>query len=1048
MDVKSILKVDQFVRSINVNKNSPHAILLGAGASLSSGVPSAGQCVSDWKKEIFVTNNPVTQDLVAEHSVTAVQRRIDTWLKANGHWPAEGVDDYSYFIEQCHPIAEDRQKYFAPWIRDARPHVGYQLLCILAQAQIIRSVWTTNFDSLVSKAAAATSLAPIEVGIESQNRVIRQPSTTELLCVSMHGDYRYDDLKNTEQELQAQEVVLKKALIDTLSTQSLIVMGYSGRDASVMAALEEALCRKGPTKLYWCGYSDSPNSETQKLIENIRRNDRQAFYVPSSDFDDLMIRLASVCIKDDPLKRVATPIIGSVGNSELPSRVPFGNIHDEATGLIKSNAWPLSCPSEVFAFDLVEWPKERRWKWLESLVDGTAVTAVPFRTKVLALGTIDGIKSVFGDRINGQIERVPLSETDLAKPDGSVVSLFKRAVIVAIADKLSLSTDKKFRLWEKEPQTTERRNGQSYQVFRCMEIDIRSIGSKAYLTIDPTFYVPNISEVDDLNIIDIKKRLLGYQHNNKYNSELDHWRSKLSKAQGTTEFDYPSGSGAFKFELSNSPTFAAIARIGFRKYQIPEKYQNYVQHNGYVQEDPKLLFGRKGSGLHGADKMPLRGISTCGPFDSALNLPSSDHPVRLSVVCPRAEAGILEQFLDGFEKNWQPKKKDKEDYLVPFAGFGKEFRVPIQTAKRTDTNWFTLPELSQIEVSEAASRELAKNINSAVNASMSIERSVVLVLTPERWDKFRGYENLNETFDVHDYVKAYAAQRGIATQFIKQEKLKVQDTCRFWWWFSVAIYAKAMRTPWVLDGLDENTAYVGLGYSIDRHAKKGQQIVLGCSHLYNSRGQGLEFRLTKIENPIIRNRNAFLRFEDARRIGETIRSLYWEHKRKLPERVVIHKLFPFQDEEQKGLRAGLDGIGNLDLLEINHEPNLRFVNSVVRSGQIEIDNFPVRRGTVVRLSDFEALVWVHGATDAVKESWTYFQGKRRIPGPVVIRRHAGSSQLSSLAHEVLGLSKMDWNSGDLYSPLPATVFSSKRIARIGKLLDRFNYEPFDYRLFM
>ena len=103
---------------------------------------------------------------------------------------------------------------------------------------------------------------------------------------------------------------------------------------------------------------------------------------------------------------------------------------------------------------------------------------------------------------------------------------------------------------------------------------------------------------------------------------------------------------------------------------------------------------------------------------------------------------------------------------------------------------------------------------------------------------------------------------------------------------------------------------------------------------------------------------------------------------------------------------------------------------------------------MVRLSDFEALVWVHGATDAVKESWTYFQGKRRIPGPVVIRRHAGSSQLSSLAHEVLGLSKMDWNSGDLYSPLPATVFSSKRIARIGKLLDRFNYKPFDYRLFM
>ena len=115
---------------------------------------------------------------------------------------------------------------------------------------------------------------------------------------------------------------------------------------------------------------------------------------------------------------------------------------------------------------------------------------------------------------------------------------------------------------------------------------------------------------------------------------------------------------------------------------------------------------------------------------------------------------------------------------------------------------------------------------------------------------------------------------------------------------------------------------------------------------------------------------------------------------------------------------------------------------------MRVDGYPVRRGSVVRLSDFEALLWVHGATDAVKDNFTYFQGKRRIPGPVVIRRHAGSSQLSTIANEVLGLSKMDWNSGDLYSQLPATVLSSKRIARIGSLLDRFNSESFDYRLFM
>lgn len=53
-----------------------------------------------------------------------------------------------------------------------------------------------------------------------------------------------------------------------------------------------------------------------------------------------------------------------------------------------------------------------------------------------------------------------------------------------------------------------------------------------------------------------------------------------------------------------------------------------------------------------------------------------------------------------------------------------------------------------------------------------------------------------------------------------------------------------------------------------------------------------------------------------------------------------------------------------------------------------------------------------------------------------------------LATEILGLSKMDWKTFDLYTKLPATVESSNRIARIGSLLDRFGTNPYDYRLFI
>ena len=319
MPDSKILLVDEFVRSINVNKNSPHALFLGAGASLSSRVPSAGECIRQWKREIFVTNNPTLKDAVAEVSIPSVRLRIDNWLKTNNHWPEDGEDDYSFFIERCHRIAEDRRKFFEPWIRTAKPHVGYQLLAILAKAQLIRSVWTTNFDGLVARAAQSQNLTPIEIGIESKARTFRQPSTTELPCVSLHGEYRYDLLKNTKEELQEQEVCLIESLVQTLETQSLIVSGYSGRDASVMAALEQAICCQGPTKLYWCGYSDTPSKEVSSLIEKAIDCGRQAFYVPNSEFDDLMIRIATVCITENPLLKESNRIIGSVDLSKLPA---------------------------------------------------------------------------------------------------------------------------------------------------------------------------------------------------------------------------------------------------------------------------------------------------------------------------------------------------------------------------------------------------------------------------------------------------------------------------------------------------------------------------------------------------------------------------------------------------------------------------------------------------------------------------------------------------------------------------------------------------------
>jgi hypothetical protein len=43
---------------------------------------------------------------------------------------------------------------------------------------------------------------------------------------------------------------------------------------------------------------------------------------------------------------------------------------------------------------------------------------------------------------------------------------------------------------------------------------------------------------------------------------------------------------------------------------------------------------------------------------------------------------------------------------------------------------------------------------------------------------------------------------------------------------------------------------------------------------------------------------------------------------------------------------------------------------------------------------------------------------------------------------------MNWNTFDLYTKEPATLHSSNEIARIGSLLQRFDGESYDYRLFI
>ena len=94
-------------------------------------------------------------------------------------------------------------------------------------------------------------------------------------------------------------------------------------------------------------------------------------------------------------------------------------------------------------------------------------------------------------------------------------------------------------------------------------------------------------------------------------------------------------------------------------------------------------------------------------------------------------------------------------------------------------------------------------------------------------------------------------------------------------------------------------------------------------------------------------------------------------------------------------------------------------------------------------------LYTHGiAPSVVSERRKYFQGGKSVPLPLKVVRHYGSSDMAQIATEILGLSKMNWNSFNLYSKLPCTIESSNEIARIGWLLSQYEGALYDYRYFM
>ncbi|MDE2589068.1 MAG: hypothetical protein KGL95_05330, partial [Patescibacteria group bacterium] len=302
-----------------------------------------------------------------------------------------------------------------------------------------------------------------------------------------------------------------------------------------------------------------------------------------------------------------------------------------------------------------------------------------------------------------------------------------------------------------------------------------------------------------------------------------------------------------------------------------------------------------------------------------------------------------------------------------------------------------------------------------------------------------------KSFDFRNALKGKVMEFGIPIQILHEStceqilnyasvrKHKKQDPCSFAWNLSTALFYKANGKPWRLAKLPEDTCYVGISFFRDKlHLTKDIQISM--AQVFTHTGEGLVLRGTEVD--VDHNKQAYLKKDQAKSLLSSAISKYIEKSKRTPARIVIHKTSDFSEEEKLGFNDAISDVGTLykDFVTIRTDHGgINFMR---------VGKFPIIRGTIINLDDEMFLLYTSGYTPRIR---TY--AGHSIPNPLKIK-HKGDSTRKELASEILGLTKLNWNTASFATYLPITI---KFANEVGKILSELSEEKITkdhYRFFM
>ena len=303
-----IISIKQFVRAVQEGKSNAErfCFIIGAGASVSSGIPMGAELECQWMKELEET--PGLEEIrevakaLEDHLDNKFDKIEEDWEKVKEARKTTGssaVLSSEYYFDiyklRFFPNHRNGYHYLERIMANKNPGFGYHPLALmLTDGTGSNLVITTNFDSLVEDALFLyTDEKPLVINHELLAEYAGDANIKRPIIAKVHRGIFFDPL-NQPEETNELKGKWSDVLESVFQNYTPIVIGYGGGDNSLMHLLEDDGI-KMKNGIYWCYYEKYglPNEKIQTLIQK-----KNGYLVRTAGFDATMLALGNALFPD------------------------------------------------------------------------------------------------------------------------------------------------------------------------------------------------------------------------------------------------------------------------------------------------------------------------------------------------------------------------------------------------------------------------------------------------------------------------------------------------------------------------------------------------------------------------------------------------------------------------------------------------------------------------------------------------------------------------------------------------------------------------------